>query len=315
MTPSPESYDAPDLGRYGHIIWSARRMIGVVTTIAAILSAILAFTLPSVYEAVTTVIPIRPVGSSGALGSLSASLEEFGVRPPSAGDQAPTYPEIVRSRRLLEQLLPMRFTSGAGASSPPLIDIIEPRGRGAKRVEAALRTLRGDIDTYLDRRTGILTIKVRSRRPHIAAGIANALTIMLQEFTLRSMAYEASENRKFIEGRLGETEASLSRAEEELSTFRQRNLRIGNSPRLQLEEGRLMRALREQEEVYLTLKRQYELAKIEEHRDVPILNVLDPAVIPASRSSPRRIRMVVLGLTCGLALGIVTATLAREART
>ena len=307
MSQDAEVHDGIDLARYGHLIWSGRGIIASSTLAVAIVSAIVAFTLPPIYEAVTTVIPIRSARNSAALGSLGASLEDLGIRQLSSGDQTPTYPEIIRSRRLLEQLLPMRFPRGPGVAASPLIDVIVPRGQGNKRVEVALRSLRSDIDSYIDRRTGILTIKVRSQQPQIAAGIANVLTSRLQEFTLRSMAYEASENRKFIEGRLGETETSLSRAEEQLSTFRQRNLRIGNSPRLQLEEGRLVRALREQEEVYLTLKRQYELAKIEEHRDVPLLNVLDPAAVPASRAFPHRIRMILLGLTCGFAMGVLTA--------
>ena len=58
-----------------------------------------------------------------------------------------------------------------------------------------------------------------------------------------------------------------------------------------------------QDEIYLTLRRQYELAKIEERRDVPVLRVLDAAAIPAFRISPRRKFMTAWGLLAGATLG------------
>ena len=44
-------------------------------------------------------------------------------------------------------------------------------------------------------------------------------------------------------------------AEEKLKAFRETNKRIENSPQLQLEQGRIAREVRVQEEVYLTLKK------------------------------------------------------------
>ncbi len=116
---------------------------------------------------------------------------------------------------------------------------------------------------------------------------------------LHSMSTQAGENRRFVEGRLGEVSQSLAKAEGALLDFRERNLRIGNSPRLLLEEGRLTRSLREQEEIYLTLQRQYELAKLEEMRDVPTLSILDPAVRPISKYSPKRVVLSVFGFLIG----------------
>jgi uncharacterized protein involved in exopolysaccharide biosynthesis len=134
--------------------------------------------------------------------------------------------------------------------------------------------------------------------------VANALSELLQDFTVHSFTSQAGENRRFIEGRLKEVQGDLTHAEEQVRAFRERNLRIGNSPRLLLEEGRLARALREQEEIYLTLRRQYELAKVQEHRDVPVLNVLDAAVNPTLRSAPRRGLVAALGTLLGLAMSL-----------
>jgi uncharacterized protein involved in exopolysaccharide biosynthesis len=153
---------------------------------------------------------------------------------------------------------------------------------------------------------------VRARQPQVAAGIANSLDTLLQDFAIYSFTSQAGENRQFVEGRLTEVRTELNQAEEILRDFRERNLRIGNAPRLLLEEGRLSRAVREHEEVYLTLRRQYELAKIEERRDVPVINVLDAAVVPSFRISPRRAIMAILGLVIGGTLGVANVLLRRS---
>src|SRR5206468_8584754 len=100
-----------------------------------------------------------------------------------------------------------------------------------------------------------------------------------------------------------ETEGSLHLAEENLRNFREKNLRIGNSPQLLMEETRYVRLLRGEEEVYVTLRRQYEVAKIQEHKELPVLNVLDAAVPPLFRNFPKRGLMGAAGFIAGLAFG------------
>jgi uncharacterized protein involved in exopolysaccharide biosynthesis len=143
----------------------------------------------------------------------------------------------------------------------------------------------------------------------VAAEIANQAVASMQEIVVGTRAGQAGDLRRFIEQRVNETRPELARAEDDLRAFREGNLR-GSSPRIALSEDRLQRALRVQEEVYVTLVRQYETARVDERRDVPVISVLDPAVPPAFRSSPRRTLITVVGLLLGMALGAAW-TLAR----
>ena len=68
-----------------------------------------------------------------------------------------------------------------------------------------------------------------------------------------------------------------------------------------------MRLVREQEEVYITLSREHEVAKIDEHRNVPVLSVLDPAEPPAFRHFPKRRLLAAIGLGAGFVLGSLVA--------
>jgi uncharacterized protein involved in exopolysaccharide biosynthesis len=67
-------------------------------------------------------------------------------------------------------------------------------------------------------------------------------------------------------------------------------------PSLGLELARLLRETKIQEEVFKLVTTQYELAKIEEAKDVNTVQVLDRAVAPDQRSGPRRSLIISLSL-------------------
>ena len=293
----------PSLTDYGQLLWREWRKLLLLSVATGTLTAVLSFWVPPTYEAVSTLIPTAAPDKYSQLSQVGLNLEGLGLGGGAVGNLTLMYPDIVRSRRLLENLLAEDVPVGDGKGHRPLIEIMQPGGRGPKRTELAVGRLRGLISTTLDRRTGLLTIRAKARQPEVAAWIANSLDSLLQRFTIEFSASQAGQTGKFVEHRLTEAAAELERAEEQLRAFRERNLRIGNSPRLLLEEGRLARSLREQEEIYITLKRQYELTKIEEHRDVPMITVLDVAAMPAFRASPRRAFVTLWGTVAGGLLG------------
>lgn len=75
-------------------------------------------------------------------------------------------------------------------------------------------------------------------------------------------------------------------------------------PELGLEYARLFRELKIQELLYEYLTQQYEQARIEEKRDVPILQVLSRADVPEKKDRPKRI--IVAALSFGAALILVS---------
>jgi uncharacterized protein involved in exopolysaccharide biosynthesis len=67
----------------------------------------------------------------------------------------------------------------------------------------------------------------------------------------------------------------------------------------------LFRRLKIQEAVYETLTKQYELAKVQEAKEIPSVKVLDSAEVPERKSYPPRMLIMFLGSFFGLMLGIV----------
>lgn len=76
-------------------------------------------------------------------------------------------------------------------------------------------------------------------------------------------------------------------------------------PALALEYGRFLRDAKMQETLYQLLSEQYELARIQEARDTPTVQVLDKASIPSKKVKPRR-KLIVMG---GTLLGIFFSSL------
>ena len=54
-----------------------------------------------------------------------------------------------------------------------------------------------------------------------------------------------------------------------------------------MELSKLMRTVKIKNEVYLLLQQQYYKERIQENRDVPTIDVLDEAIIPEKKVSPR----------------------------
>jgi uncharacterized protein involved in exopolysaccharide biosynthesis len=66
----------------------------------------------------------------------------------------------------------------------------------------------------------------------------------------------------------------------------------------------LFRRLKIEEAVYETLTKQYELAKVQEAKEIPTVKVLDSAEVPERKSYPPRLLIVFLGTVFGFVLGI-----------
>jgi hypothetical protein len=77
---------------------------------------------------------------------------------------------------------------------------------------------------------------------------------------------------------------------------------IRKLPLLGVEWADLYRRMKIQETVYELLNQQYELARIQEAKEIPTVNVVDPADLPERKSWPPRM-LVILALTCLSVMG------------
>jgi len=76
---------------------------------------------------------------------------------------------------------------------------------------------------------------------------------------------------------------------------------IRKLPLLGVTYADLYRRTRVQEAVFETLTKEYELAKVQEVKEIPTVKVLDPPNIPDKRSFPPRLKIAFLGMTLAFA--------------
>jgi uncharacterized protein involved in exopolysaccharide biosynthesis len=294
----------PDAREVLGAMWARRARLAAGAFAGAAVMIVAAFVMPPVYVAGVSMLEAPRDNGGSALDKMGISAQVLGLGAGGGTSNALTYPDLLRSRRLLSGLLAARFPTTGGGNVVLQSYLV----RGAvtpQRTERALRRLRDRLDISLDRRTNLLRLSVSDRDPVLAAAVANAAAASLQDLVMTSLMTQAGANRRFVETRLETARTELSRAEAALEGFRDSNRHVSDSPRLLLEQARLMREVRTREEVLVALTREYEIARVDENRDVPVLNVLDAAQPPAFRSSPRRTLMAAAGLLLGLCAGAV----------
>ena len=90
---------------------------------------------------------------------------------------------------------------------------------------------------------------------------------------------------------MSEVKQDLTKAENRLKEFREKNRQV-LSPQLLLEQERLIRDVQINATIYIELRKQYELVKIEEVKNIPVINVMDVARAPAKKDKPKRATIV-----------------------
>lgn len=183
--------------------------------------------------------------------------------------------------------------SAAPGDSVTLLEILDEDGSSGG-VLRALHELRGLTQVSVDQQTDIIQVSVDAQSPALAAAVANRYVMVLADFNEQVRQSQAGQRRRFIETKVGQAQEALRETEEELRVFYERNRTWQQSPQPVFEEGRLRRVVDVRQEVYRTLMREYELARIEEVNEQPIITVIDTAVAPLERSNPQRRRTILL---------------------
>ena len=269
-----------------------RTVIGLPVTTSLVVLGI-SFLVQPTYTATTSFVPeVRsqgrvPAGLAGVAGQLGISLGAEASQSPMF------YADVAKSREILDRLLLARYADPLATRDPDdsttLLSVLRPGGRnGADSLERGAKKLAGLVSVGVDAQTNIVTVKVELPSPDLAAAVANRLVAYVNDFNAQTRQSQARERRKFVEQRVAASEQDLHEAEDALKRFYQANRSWLQAPHLIFEEGQLRRQVALRQELYLTLRREYETARIEEVNDTPVITVIDTAVPPQRKSSPKR---------------------------
>ncbi|MDP7031050.1 MAG: GNVR domain-containing protein [Gemmatimonadota bacterium] len=278
----------------------------VILAAAFLLASLL---LPSRFTATSAFLPEAAQDESGLPAGLVGLAGQFGVTVPVGGSSPQLYRAVLESRSLRDDLLLSHFAHGEEDAA--LIDILGVDGDDQpERMEKGRKTLEKRVAITLDAETGIVSVSVETRHPPLSAAVANRAVDLVSSFDLVQRHSHARERRTFVESRLRTAEAELESVEHALMAFMEANRLFQENPRLQFEHDRLERRVSIKQEVFTTLHRELEEARIQEVNDTPVITVIDQATAPRKRSSPN----LPLNAAAGLLLGVVLAFIASFGR-
>jgi len=185
-----------------------------------------------------------------------------------------------------------------------LLDVLSIRGRDSlERLQKGVKKLRAAMSVDPDIRTNVVTLTLTARDPYLAAAVANRFVEAVNEFNTRIRRSQAGRRRLFVEQQTDSAARELRVAEDRLKIFYEQNRLWNQSPALQYRLGQLQRQVDIEKEVYLTLRRNLETARIDEVNDLPLISVIDLAV-PSREREPRRAVIVLATLLVGMLLSL-----------
>jgi uncharacterized protein involved in exopolysaccharide biosynthesis len=284
------------------ILWSKRKFIILVTFIGIVLFIGISFLFTPTYLSSASILPEVDNIKYGALADL-ASLA--GVDVGGQTLMLKLYPDIMTSEVILREVIEKKYSSQYYNKPVNLYEYFEIDEETPRRTfEVTLKNIRNKLKVNLNIKNGLITYSIETKDPIVTADILNTITEQLNQFLLTKKNTNASEQRKFIEKRLADVKKDLEKAENMVKEFKEKNRRVSDSPQLILEQERLVREVNLQTVLFTTLKQQYELAKIDEVKNIPVINVLDEAKPAAKKNSPRRSIYAIGGMIIGLIASI-----------
>jgi uncharacterized protein involved in exopolysaccharide biosynthesis len=204
------------------------------------------------------------------------------------------YPQIIVSEAVLKSVIYKKYRSEDFKDSVNLIEYFEFDNKDPqKNYDRSYETLTKMLEISADKKTRVLTVSMVLNESQLAADIINAVLFRLDDFIRNKRISNASERRKWIDQRLFDVKADLTKSENTLKDFRERNRVVTGSPQLLLEQQRLIREVEINSTVFIELKKQLELAKIDEINTMPIINILDAARQTSIKESPKRRTIII----------------------
>ena len=285
-------------------------LFGLPIIITLFMSVYVFWIANPVYTSVSKVLPISEDGSSSS--GFSGVAAQLGISIPlSMGGTVPwdeVYPEIVQSSNLLSTILPESFsTKKYGEIS--LLDILIKEHNLSKYEEKdltnrAITNLRKMIKISKDRLSPVVTISVESFEPLFAAELSKMLIEKSGQIQNQLRTNRVRQKRLFIEERLKSVSGEMKKMEKELRNFREYNRNLSSSPSLEMRVQEMGREIDLQSSLYITLKTQYEKAKIDEVERNDMVQQIDGPNTPTKLTRPRRGLSIVLSLFFGIFMSI-----------
>ena len=272
--------------------WIAATVGSVVLMVMVIM-----LLLPNKYKSTATILPSGTVDKMSGLKELASS----GGLAVTEENSSELFPVILRSR-LIHEVVLNRGYSFTHNSKPMTLTLAEYFGLDSP--DKLRQALANTTSIGLDKKTGVIDIAVETKYPEFSRAILNQYLVELETFNLHKRRSQGKDNAQYLARQLKEMQRELEQAEDSLEQFQlvNRDWAASSDPAITKMLSRQQRDIELKSKTYLFLCQEYEIAKFDAQKDVPIVRILDQPSLPTEKSGPHRsLAVIISGLVSSFA--------------
>lgn len=275
-------------------LWVSRYRVLAATLLGAVLAGIYAFAVAKpVFKSTILLVPTSPP----KLDQLGAASALLGKKSTTGNADADLYQGLLTSRTVIQKLLISRVDPTLDTTSPSPRHIWEVMGVDTSNPldrERFLNQMQRSISVSPATEGGIVEVGVSAEKPWLAKQLADNLIGIGQE-EIRSVRIDRSNAlgprlAAATESARREWDSSAAR----YATFAATNRSL-TLPGQILQAERLLIDKQAKEQKYLLARRETETQLLEQEKAAAPMVVLDPANLPARKSKPKRVVLLLAG--------------------
>jgi len=277
--------DEIDLMELWRVAWAGKLFIVSFVVFCTLIAGVVSFAfLPRMYKSSATLIPVKQEKSTfGSLGGLLGNLP-LPISLPGQGTS--NIMSFLESRTLKERLiskynlLPVLY-SDLWDSETKSWNIDDPIKKPTMIKAIQEEALDVFFSVSQDRRTELITISWSAEEPAFSALMLERVIDELTFFLENEYVSDARREREFVEQQLVTAKEDLEYWDRQVP-----------SEKLKLSE--ITRERYASQTVYTELRKQLELAKINEAKKLDTFEILDKPYVPEKAYKPNKLKIIVL---------------------
>ena len=161
------------------------------------------------------------------------------------------------------------------------------------------------IYVNVDKQSGLIRVGASMVKEQVAAAqLAQKVVDLLQKYIIDYKTKQVQENLEFIENRYSEIKIEFELKRKEFFDYRDSH-RNPVTERTDIYFQELSDAYNLLTNLNISLAEQLEQAKIAVKKETPVFSVIEPVKVPFKKSSPQRMKIMVISLFLGGFLGLI----------
>lgn len=316
------------------IIWKEKWWIVLITTLVTALGIGYSFLVREEFETQGRILPeLQGKGASSLsqfaglaslagidLNSVSGGIGVDAVRPdlyPDVVTSNPFYLELFKikihtkdNKELTFEQYYHQVIEKGEAPKQEFLQIYPVKEEGIILInrldEIRLKDLKTRLNAWIDKKTGVITIKSKMPDPVVAAETAKFAMEYLMAYVKSYRTEKLRQDVDYLAGQVAASRGKYYSTQERKASYSDafQDMRLQSAD---VQRERIESEYRLSSSFYNELLKKYEEAKFRLHQETPVFQVLEPPVAPVKKTTPKRAVMAIVSMFLGgaLALGIV----------